>query len=77
MSTRFDEMAAQRDPLYAEMQPIGDFLALKALDKFAYSGATPQWRRWYQLRRDQLTREIQYYVNGKRRNQRQPYYDAR
>jgi hypothetical protein len=77
MTRTFEEMCKARDPLYAAMQPIGDFLALKALDKFACSGVTPQWRRWYQLRRDQLTREIQYYVNGKRRNQRQPYYDAR
>jgi hypothetical protein len=66
----FEEMRKARDPLYAALQPNEEFALLKDFDRFALVGVTPQWRRFYQLRRDQLTREIQYFVNGKRRNRR-------
>lgn len=75
MTRTFEQMAAERDPLYAELQPIGDFVELKDLDRLSVEGVTPQWRRWYRLQRDQATREIQYYVNNRKRNQGQPYYD--
>jgi hypothetical protein len=77
MTRTFEEMCKTRDPLYAELKPIGDFVELKKLDRLSAGGVTSQWQRWYRLQRDQATREIQYYVNNRKRNQGEPYYDAR
>ena len=73
----FEEMCAERDPLYAATPLVSEFSLLKEWDSRAVLlGRTPR-SRWFQQKRDQLTREIQYRVNGKnraRRNQGEPYY---
>ena len=66
MTRTFEEMCKARDPLYAAMQPMGDFKTLKILDRCANMNLAPRDKRRYRLRRDQLTREIQYWANGKR-----------
>ena len=68
----FDEMAAQRDPLYAATKPDTDFRVLKRLDTLSYTGHNAKSRRWYRVRRNQLTREIQRFCAL--RNQGEPYY---
>lgn len=41
MTQRFDEMAAQRDPLYAAMKPQGDFAAAVRFDRESYYLESP------------------------------------
>lgn len=41
MTQRFDELAAQRDPLYAAMQPVGRFKEALRLDKAATKARHP------------------------------------
>ena len=70
MAQTFEEMCAERDPLYAAMEPapMSDFMTLKILDRCAHMPLSARDKRWYTLRRDQITREIQYRVNSKKRN---------
>ena len=59
MTRTFEEMCKARDPLYAATLPQDDFVTLKTLDRCIYITSSKQRRRWYTLRRNRLTREIQ------------------
>jgi hypothetical protein len=74
MAQTFEEMCAERDPVYAAMQPIGDFrLALMNDHTCQYD--------WYWIagQRDllRMERDLRLFPLTIRalRNQGQPYYD--
>ena len=73
MTRTIEEMCAQRDPLYAAMQPQGDFRLALLNDK-----AQNDWY-WTQGQRELLRfeRDIKLLPLAVRalRNQGQPYYD--
>lgn len=69
MTRTFEEMAAERDPVYAEMPPLGDMWTALFYD-------TPIGRldsRW-EFQQNSALLAI---VIRALRNQGQPYYDAR
>lgn len=58
----FEEMTAQRDPLYAATRPGAAFRTLYALDGLAAMADTDAWRNLWQERRDMMARDIQAYA---------------
>lgn len=72
----FAELAAERDPVYAATKPVGEFAAsLEFEDDVSY------WRRIYGIRadvsEDRRDAHLGRLAIRARRNQGQPYYDAR
>jgi hypothetical protein len=76
MTRTFDEMCAERDPVYAEMLPVGDFAASMEFDD-----DVSYWLRIYGVRadtsEDRRDARLGRLAIRALRNQGQPYYDAR
>ena len=75
MTQKFEEMAAERDPLYAELKPEGDFWWAKMAAWAMIEGGAKEWQKTELA--DQRDAHLLKLTIRALRNQGQPYYDAR
>ena len=74
MAQTFEEMCAERDPLYAALNPIGNFAAAVEYDKLAKHTSDGSTSGPFGIARSAMLWRL---AVRALRNQGQPYYDVR